>query len=209
MEELNIRELQAALQSAEAEARVEVAREIDAEAFEEPDYFVSVEAGKRLRFRQDRALAKADRILALLSPAEAREEAEERLRSWERQWPTYVKLMQEHVARTEFLLALALAALDQRAVKIAELVGSAVRTERALQSAGEAEGAWAWLTERPNLSLEHYSPIYGDDDDDAVEWRVHRESGNINDREWELVGAGPTALAAVQAARQALGASHG
>lgn len=80
----------------------------------------------------------------------------------------------------------------------------------ALQSAArEAEALWAWLSEQENLSLEYYRPVYGDDDDDAVEWRVHRKIGNINDRDWEMVGAGPTALAAVQAARQALGASHG
>lgn len=66
----------------------------------------------------------------------------------------------------------------------------------------EAVAAWAWLTEREYLSVEHHGPVYGDDDE-PEEWRVYRERGGINDREWDVVGAGPTALEAVLAARRA------
>jgi len=44
--------------------------------------------------------------------------------------------------------------------------------------------------------------MYGDDDDQSHEWRVDRESGSINDREWETVGRGQTPEAAVQDAYQ-------
>lgn len=66
----------------------------------------------------------------------------------------------------------------------------------ALTSPPEVE-AMDWFSGQTRLSLEHYSPTYGDDDDQAREWRVHRESGSINDREWEIVGRGDTALEAV------------
>lgn len=61
-----------------------------------------------------------------------------------------------------------------------------------------------WFSGQRRLSLAHYSPMYGDDDDEAVEWRVHRESGSINDREWEVIGRGETVLAAMLDARAAL-----
>lgn len=60
--------------------------------------------------------------------------------------------------------------------------------------------ALEWFSGQHRLSLQHYSPMYGDDDDQSVEWRVHRESGSINDREWEIVGRGETAPAAILAA---------
>lgn len=61
-----------------------------------------------------------------------------------------------------------------------------------------------WLNEQWHLELVHYSPVYGDDDDDAVEWRVYRRGGNVNDREWTKVGVGQTPLEALVAAREAL-----
>ena len=64
--------------------------------------------------------------------------------------------------------------------------------------------ALEWLGAQPRLSLEFYSPVYGDDDDQSREWRVHRVSGGINDREWEVVGRGETPGAALISARQAL-----
>lgn len=72
---------------------------------------------------------------------------------------------------------------------------------------GAAE-AWAWLSERRDLELNWHCPVYCDDDDgdDPHEWRVYRSSGPINDVEFKLVGAGETALAAVQSARATLAA---
>jgi hypothetical protein len=66
-----------------------------------------------------------------------------------------------------------------------------------------------WFGTDTRLSLEHCSPVYGDDDDQAVEWRVHREAGSINDREWDIVGRGETPLAAIIDARAALRPSGG
>lgn len=130
---------------------------------------------------------------ALLSSAEAREEAERNAQGWHR--------------AVEAICTIAGVSCALGASEAVEAVRAALQSAEA--RAREAEALWAWLSEQENLSLEYYRPVYGDDDDDAVEWRVHRKIGNINDRDWEMVGAGPTALAAVQAARQALGASHG
>ncbi len=78
--------------------------------------------------------------------------------------------------------------------------GSA-RHQYATPSTGDAvREALEWFSGQHRLSLQHYSPMYGDDDDQSVEWRVHRESGSINDREWEIVGRGETALDAILAA---------
>lgn len=59
---------------------------------------------------------------------------------------------------------------------------------------------WEWLANNRNHSLEYYSPIYGDDDDQSEEWRVIKISGSINDREFDIVGRGVTPLEAVQSA---------
>lgn len=64
----------------------------------------------------------------------------------------------------------------------------------------ELEGAWAWLTEQINLSLEYDWPH----ECEPGEWQVYRENGGVNDREWRLVGSGETALEAVLAARSVL-----
>jgi hypothetical protein len=68
----------------------------------------------------------------------------------------------------------------------------------------EVEGL-RWMATRKDLGLYHHSPTYGDDEDQASEWRVDRISGPINDREWEIVGRGDTLAAALNAARAALG----
>jgi hypothetical protein len=73
----------------------------------------------------------------------------------------------------------------------------------------EMREALDWFGTDTRLSLEHCSPVYGDDDDQAVEWRVHREAGSINDREWDIVGRGETPLAAIIDARAALRPSGG
>lgn len=78
----------------------------------------------------------------------------------------------------------------------------------AIERLGEAATALQWLSTRPTLELHHYMPVYGDDDDDAVEWRVTRVSGSINDREWTTVGQGETPLAAILDAALKEGASH-
>jgi hypothetical protein len=61
-----------------------------------------------------------------------------------------------------------------------------------------------WFSDQHRLSLDHYSPTYGDDDDQSVEWRVTQESGSINDREFDVIGRGPTVADAIAAARAAL-----
>lgn len=73
----------------------------------------------------------------------------------------------------------------------------------------EVQSDLDWLAGHKRLSLQYYSPWYGDDDDQSEEWRVDRESGPINDREWETVGRGDTPAAAIAAARAALTASEG
>lgn len=74
-----------------------------------------------------------------------------------------------------------------------------------LSRVSELESALNWLDEHKNLELHHYSPVYADDDDDTVEWRVTRVSGSINDREWDTVGRGETPLAAILQACHVLG----
>ena len=68
--------------------------------------------------------------------------------------------------------------------------------------AGEGDNL-TWFSAQRRLSLSFYSPMYGDDDDQSEEWRVHKESGPINDREWDIVGRGSTAVEAIAAARAA------
>jgi hypothetical protein len=42
-----------------------------------------------------------------------------------------------------------------------------------------------------------------DDEEEQPEWRVHRRHGSVNDREWTLIGTGPTPSAALAAASPA------
>lgn len=58
-----------------------------------------------------------------------------------------------------------------------------------------------WFSGQVSLSLEHYSPVYGDDDDQSREWQVQKEDGGINDREWTIIGRGETAAQAITSAR--------
>jgi hypothetical protein len=62
------------------------------------------------------------------------------------------------------------------------------------------ESLWAWLSEHTNLALDYDWPVEGGEG----EWQVHRVTGNVNDREWELIGTGETAFGAVEAARSLL-----
>lgn len=58
----------------------------------------------------------------------------------------------------------------------------------------------AWLADHRRLELE-----YGYDDEfEAMFWRVHERSGNVNDREWDLIGQGETPLAALLSAKSYL-----
>lgn len=76
-----------------------------------------------------------------------------------------------------------------------------VATPPTVEQAVAAEReALAWFSGQHRLSLQYYSPWFGDDDDQRQEWRVDRESGPINDREWETVGRGATAFEAIAAA---------
>lgn len=79
------------------------------------------------------------------------------------------------------------------------------RAERAEARCRALEGAWTWLAGRMNLVLDCDWP---DEEDNGV-WQVHRVSGSVNDREWELVGSGATPLEAVEAARLSLSGGGG
>lgn len=56
-----------------------------------------------------------------------------------------------------------------------------------------------WFSANISLSLEYGYP---DEEGARGEWQVHLVAGNINDREWKLIGTGETAFAAIIAARQ-------
>ncbi|WP_374572595.1 hypothetical protein [Phenylobacterium sp.] len=70
--------------------------------------------------------------------------------------------------------------------------------------ADRLEDALNWFSGQHDLSLAYHAPVYCDDDEDGEEWRVYRERGPINDREWEMVGAGDDALKAILDARQTI-----
>ena len=88
---------------------------------------------------------------------------------------------------------------------------TAQQSELAAVTAREAamREALEWLDGQHRLSIDYYSPWYGDDDDQSTEWRVSKESGSINDREWDIVGTGQTVLEAINAARAALAGKAG
>lgn len=56
-----------------------------------------------------------------------------------------------------------------------------------------------WLAQNTNCELSHGYP----DEDSDGEWRVHRKTGNRNDREWILIGRGETPVSALYAAMRA------
>jgi hypothetical protein len=47
-----------------------------------------------------------------------------------------------------------------------------------------------WFNDEHSLELVYHSPIFGDDDDQRLEWRVQRWTGHYNDREWSVIGRG-------------------
>lgn len=68
------------------------------------------------------------------------------------------------------------------------------------RSPGEGGDMLAWLADRHSLELD-----YGyDDQHEDMFWRVHKRSGNVNDREWDLIGQGATPLAALLSAKSFL-----
>lgn len=153
------------------------------------------EARERVEAMASRSPGAFSRLLARLVPSELRSDLRTLLAALDR----------VEGERDEALTQLR----DALAARNAALADATVEGARAL--AAEADNArlreaWDWLASDRRLSIEHHAPVYGDDDDQSEEWRVHRETGNINDREWDLLGAGATPLEAVLAARQALGA---
>ena len=85
---------------------------------------------------------------------------------------------------------------DLLAEAIIKNVAATVAAEILAAEANE-RAALDWLTAHRNVEISHYSPVYADEDDDAVEWRVTRVSGGVNDREWTIIGRGETARAAL------------
>lgn len=82
----------------------------------------------------------------------------------------------------------------QRCGRVAKLEGELTRAREDLE----------WFSEQHRLELAYYSPTYGDDDDQETEWRVTKQSGSINDREWEIVGRGQNVAEAIASARAML-----
>lgn len=77
----------------------------------------------------------------------------------------------------------------------------AARTEG--RRSGEGGDLLAWLAEHRRLELD-----YGyDDETEDMFWRVHERSGNVNDREWDLIGQGATPQAALLSAKSYLEAT--
>lgn len=63
-----------------------------------------------------------------------------------------------------------------------------------------------WFSSQPSLELQFG---YEDEAGDHVgAWQVHRRSGNVNDREWDLIGQGETVAEAIDRARAALTSSE-
>lgn len=73
----------------------------------------------------------------------------------------------------------------------------------------EAREALDWFGEHKSLGLSFHYPVFCEDPDQAEEWRVEREQGGINDREYVIVGRGQTPLAAIEDARAALATLDG
>jgi hypothetical protein len=77
------------------------------------------------------------------------------------------------------------------------------RANALLSKVEMAEGVLNWLAAHPELELSYG---YSEPEDWEDDWRVHSVHGGRNDREWTLIGRGPTPLAAIQAARDTLAA---
>jgi len=95
----------------------------------------------------------------------------------------------------------------------ADLAVQAVNSLPSLLDAAEQslrlEEAMDWFGSQRTLELYFYQPVYGDDDDQAREWRVDQVGGSINDHERTTVGRGSTPIEAIASARAALGGSNG
>ena len=86
-----------------------------------------------------------------------------------------------------------------RAMSSGEMIAAMNSAAAAILAMAESSDAWDWLSRHGHLELS----FEGWDDENV--WQVHAVYGGRNDREWTLVGEGETALAAVIAARRALG----
>jgi hypothetical protein len=93
-----------------------------------------------------------------------------------------------------------------RALEVEDQSAAMVKLRALLDQSGEhaSEAALTWLGQHEALELFHFRPVYGDDDDQATEWRVVEVAGSINDREREIVGRGESPFAAITAARSTL-----
>lgn len=92
-----------------------------------------------------------------------------------------------------------------QAMRAGEVDGSAlIQAFKAHRLAERERCALDWLAGKTSLELHHHCPVYADDDDGAVEWRVTEVSGPINDREWTTVGRGATPIDALLDARATL-----
>ena len=82
------------------------------------------------------------------------------------------------------------------AAELAALRAMEARTDRLIDDLALLD----WVAERTNIELFCHTPVYGDDDDLSVEWRVTQVNGCVNDREWTVIGKGFTPAAAIRAA---------
>ncbi|WP_242137011.1 hypothetical protein [Sphingomonas sp. TREG-RG-20F-R18-01] len=67
-------------------------------------------------------------------------------------------------------------------------------------ASGQTQDPLDWLNKQHNVSLSYHYPWRCDDEDQDEEWRVTRENGGVNDREWTVIGTGKTAREALVAA---------
>ena len=58
-----------------------------------------------------------------------------------------------------------------------------------------------FMTKRVNLEIS-WGEIDGEQDD--CQWRIHRRAPDLSDREWVMIGHGPTVEQAIAAARSTL-----
>lgn len=65
---------------------------------------------------------------------------------------------------------------------------------RGMREAKETFDGLQKFGESRSHSLEYHGKVYGDDDDEPThnKWVIYRETGNINDREWDVVATGDT-----------------
>jgi hypothetical protein len=83
------------------------------------------------------------------------------------------------------------------------LADALARASTAEAERDASKAVWDWLAERTGLELSWYA-----EPEEDPEWQVHRVTGGVNDREWELVGTGATPLLAFEDARTTLAAQQ-